>query len=552
MARFYTSEKKVTAPKALEVECESLDIQGRGVCKKDGMVYFVEDLMPSEIARVVPFASNGVAGSLSSKDKFFSAKVTKYIKTSDERRAQSCPLQDQCGGCPLEHLPYETALSAKIEGVASLLRKSVIQGTKEAKSTKVSTAKGSSKLGRNSTIKHTLAKKQAAAKNAAKQKELDAVCIQAADLIAEPSFVLRSDEVGYRRACRLAIRGDHGKLHLGFRGAKTKDLVPVTNCEVLTERNNALLEPLKAIVNRMESKKSIGHVELLDSDGAVGVLLRMTEKLNAKDELLLKDFSKEYSVVVSVLEPFKQLDDTEVVRERIITDESDEDARRMFVMSNDCKIFCSPSSFVQVNGKLNQLMIEQVLKEVEPSSEKKVLDLFSGLGNFSLPVAKAGATVVGIDIVSDMVRRANENAKENGIDAEKARFFVADLEEPFESQLWAKDSYDVVVMDPGRSGAKRSVSFMGKLKPKKIIMISCNPLAAARDCIQLIGSGYKLDSWGAIDMFPRTTHIEIMLVFSPEQKQFAFKEMNQVVTALTIIAHGAFMGQLAVTIIRQA
>ena len=87
---------------------------------------------------------------------------------------------------------------------------------------------------------------------------------------------------------------------------------------------------------------------------------------------------------------------------------------------------------MQVNGKLNQLMIEQVLKEVEPSSEKKVLDLFSGLGNFSLPVAKAGATVVGIDIVSDMVRRANENAKENGIDAEKARFFVADLEEPFE------------------------------------------------------------------------------------------------------------------------
>lgn len=518
MARFYTSEKKVNAPKALEVQCESLDIQGRGVCKKDGLVYFVEDLMPGEIARVVPFASNGVAGSLSSKDKFFSAKVTKYIKTSEERRAQSCPLQDQCGGCPLEHLPYETALESKIAGVASLLRKSVIQGTKEAKQTKASSAKGSSKLGRNSTIKQVLAKKQAAAKNASKQKELESICIQAADVVSEPTFVLRSDEVGYRRACRLAIRGDHGKLNLGFRGAKTQDLVPVSKCEVLTERNNALLEPLKSVVNRMESKKNIGHVELLDSDGAVGVLFRMTDMLNSADESLLKDFSKEHMAVVSVLEPFKQLDDTEVVRERIITDESDEDARRMYVMSHDCKIYCSPSSFVQVNGKLNQLMIEQVLNEVHPSAEKKVLDLFSGLGNFSLPVAKAGAYVVGIDIVSDMVRRANENAAENGIDSDRARFFVADLEEPFETQLWAKDNYDVVVMDPGRTGAKRSVSFMSKLKPNKIVMISCNPLAAARDCIQLIGAGYKLDSWGVIDMFPRTTHIEIMLVFSPDKK----------------------------------
>ncbi len=518
MARFYTSEKKVTAPKALEVQCESLDIQGRGVCKQDGIVYFVDDLMPGEIARVVPFASNGVAGSLSSKDKFFSAKVTKYLKTSPERRSQSCPLQDQCGGCPLEHLPYELALDAKISGVASLLRKSVIQGTKDAKQTKVSTAKGSSKLGRNSTIKQVLAQKQAAAKNASKQKELDGVSQQAAEAISEPSFVLQSNEIGYRRACRLAIRGDHGKLHLGFRGAKTQDLVPVTSCEVLTDRCNKLLEPLKGLVNCMESKKSIGHVELLDSDGAVGVLFRMTEKLKLNDETILKSFSKEHMAVVSVLEPYKQLDDTEVLRERIITDESDEDSRSMYVMSGDCKIYCSPSSFVQVNGALNQLMIDKVLKEVQPSAEKKVLDLFSGLGNFSLPVAKAGAQVVGIDIVSDMVRRANENALDNGIDKEKARFFVADLEEPFESQLWAKDTYDVVVMDPGRSGAKRSVSFMSKLKPKKIIMISCNPLAAARDCIQLIGAGYRLDSWGAIDMFPRTTHIEIMLVFSPEKK----------------------------------
>lgn len=511
MVSFYKSEKKATALKAIELQCDSLDIQGRGVCKKDGMVYFVDNLMPGEKARVVPVANNAIAGSLASKDKAFAGKVSKLLESSSERRAQSCPLQNQCGGCPLEHLPQDMSLSAKIEGVAALLARSVAQGTLSAKSTKASNSQGSSRLGRNSTIKQVLAKKQAEAKNSARMKELNELSKQAAIAISKPSFCISGSELNYRRACRLAIRADHGKLYLGFREGKTQDLVPVSYCEVLTKRNNELLEPLKTLVNNLEGKKNIGHVELLDTDGAVGVLLRMTKKLSAVDEHILQDFGRQYAVVVSVLEPFKQLDDTEVVRERVIFQD---DQHQLFVMSHDCKIACSPSSFVQVNGAMNQAMIEQVLAEVDPSADKKVLDLFSGLGNFAIPIAKAGAKVVGIDIVSDMVRRANDNAQLNGIDNEQARFFVADLEEPFESQLWAKDQYDVVVMDPGRMGAKRSVGYMSKLKPHKIVMISCNPLAASRDTTALISSGYKLNSWGAIDMFPRTSHVEIMLVFT--------------------------------------
>lgn len=525
MVSFYKSEKKAAAPKAVEVLCESLDIQGRGVCKKDGMVYFVDDLMPGEKARVVPFASNAIAGSLASKDKSSAAKISKMLETCAERRAQSCPLQNQCGGCPLEHLPVEMALEAKINGVASLLAKSVVQGTKAAVSTKASTAKGSSKLGRNSTIKQVLAKKQAEAKNTARLKELDALAQEAAAKVEKPSFILRSEELNYRRACRLAIRADHGKLYLGFREGSSQDLVPVNACEVLTKRNNELLEPLKNLVNAMEGKKSIGHVELLDTDGSVGVLLRMTAKLSSSDEELLKKFGADNDAVVSVLEPFKQIDDSEVVRERIIAGESADKSDgsinepKLFINAHGCKVYCSPSSFVQVNGTMNESMIEQVLKEVEPHKDFKVLDLFCGLGNFTLPIAKAGASVVGIDIVSDMVRRANENAVLNGIDEQQARFYVADLEAPFESQLWAKDNYDVVVMDPGRMGAKRAVTFMSKLKPRKIVMISCNPLAAARDTTQLLGFNYQLQSWGAIDMFPRTSHVEIMLVFTLNDKK---------------------------------
>lgn len=506
MVSFFKSEKQVTRNKAFEVRCESLDILGRGVCKADGKVYFVENLLPDEVARIVPEQSLE-----SSDEKVSEAKVSKLITPSAERVTPTCPIQQSCGGCPLGHAPLTLAFTSKIKGVAKLLTKSVLQGTLEAKSSKASTMQGSSKLGKKSTIKQVLAQKQAAAKNQSRAAELAALSKEAAAAIAKPAFMVLSPELHYRRACRLAVRTDHGKLYVGFRGAKTQELVPVSNCEVLTERLNLLLDPLQKVINQLDGKKNIGHVELLDSDGAPGVLLRMTKDLSGADAERLNAFGQEVSAIVSVLEPFKQLDDTEVLRERIL---NESEQLQLFVNAHDCKVFCSPSSFVQVNREVNAQMIEKVLEQVQPHAGQKVLDLFSGLGNFTLPIAKAGATVNGVDIVSDMVRRANENVVANGLSTEQCRFHVADLEAPFETQLWAKDTYDVVVMDPGRMGAKRAVQYMGKLRPKKIVMISCNPLAAARDCTQLLAANYKLESWGAFDMFPRTSHIEIMLTFT--------------------------------------
>ena len=127
-------------------------------------------------------------------------------------------------------------------------------------------------------------------------------------------------------------------------------------------------------------------------------------------------------------------------------------------------------------------------------------------------MAKEGAEVLGIDIVSSMIKDAQKNAELNGLHT--AKFAVADLEDEFEKQQWAKVKYDAVVLDPGRMGAKRAALFVSKLKIPKIVMISCNPLAASRDIRELIKSGYKITAWGALDMFPRTSHIELMTVFS--------------------------------------
>ncbi|HIV54702.1 MAG TPA: 23S rRNA (uracil(1939)-C(5))-methyltransferase RlmD [Candidatus Anaerobiospirillum stercoravium] len=513
MVNIYKQEKKTAAPKAFETQCVSLDILGRGVCKHEDKVYFVPGLLPGERARIMPTVSD--------TDKTASGVVTKLIAAAPERVTNPCcDHQASCGGCPLMHLPPQMAFDAKVQGVAKLLVKSVLQGTLEAKSGKASAAVGQSRLGRNSTIKQALAQKQAAAKNAARASELAALSREAAAKVGAPSFTERGPTTGYRRACRLAIRADHGKLYLGFRKDKSSELVPVSSCPVLEPRLNALLAPLTALVNTLEQKKSIGHVELLASDLKVAVLLRMTQKLEAADEQRLLDFGAQHSLAMFVLEPFKQLDDSEVVRERLLGAERAADdtgfsaaEQQIMVQSLESKVYCSPSCFVQVNAQMNTAMLKRVLAAVEPHEGQKVLDLFSGLGNFSLPIAAAGSEVVGIDIVFDMIRRANANAAVNGV-ADKAKFYVADLEEPFENQLWAKADYDVVVMDPGRMGAKRAVQFMGKLKPKKIVMISCNPLAAARDCSQLLSSHYKIEMWGAFDMFPHTSHVEIMLVFT--------------------------------------
>ena len=507
MATIYKQDKKAAAPKAFETVCTGLDIMGRGVCRHDDKVYFVPGLLPHERARIMPVAGTA-------EDKTASGVVTKMIDCSPERVTPCCDHQASCGGCPLMHLPPEMAFNAKVQGVAKLLVKSVLQGTLEAKSGKASGAVGSARLGRNSTIKQALAQKQVAAKNAARAAELTALSREAAAKVGAPSFTETGATEGYRRACRLAIRADHGKLYLGFRKDKSSQLVPISACPVLEPRLNAVLAPLTALVNTLEQKKSIGHVELLASDLKVAVLLRMTAQLESHDEAALIAFGQEHDLAMFALEPFKQLDDSEVLRERLLG--APESASQVLVQSLGCKIYCSPSCFVQVNAAMNHAMLQRVLAAVAPHEGQKVLDLFSGLGNFSLPLAAAGSTVAGVDIVFDMVRRANANAAVNGV-AAKAKFYVADLEEPFENQLWAKEHYDVVVMDPGRMGAKRAVQFMGKLKPHKIVMISCNPLAAARDCSQLLRAHYKIESWGAFDMFPHTSHVEIMLVFTRDE-----------------------------------
>lgn len=446
MVTFYKPKAKTVTQKAFEVECIDLDLQGRGVAKSDNKTWFIANLIPGEKARVSPVIV---------KDKIGEAKVTKYIYKSDNRAQHQCPLEENCGGCPLSYVKDDELLSYKVKGLYQLLKKSGVL------------------------------------------------------LNETPSFVVKSNALNYRRACRLAIRIDHGKVIVGFREGKSQKLVSLTTCKVLSERINAALPKIIELLNKLQGKRNLGHLEFIDSNGALGIFLRLTENLSDEDLELISSFGKEYSYVISVGIPYKhEIDSSEQVREILLTDNAD----KLFIKAFDCKIICKPTAFVQVNKEVNKELIKLVLDAVKPQPNMKVLDLFCGLGNFTLPLAKEGAKVLGIDIVSSMIKDAQKNAELNNL--KNAKFAVADLEDEFEKQQWAKIKYDAVVLDPGRMGAKRATLFVSKLKIPKIVMISCNPLAASRDIRELIKSGYKITAWGALDMFPRTSHIELMTVFS--------------------------------------
>lgn len=449
MVSFYKPPKKdKNIHTAFELTIDSLDLLGRGVGKRDGKVYFAPGLLPGENARVLYKATKGSAIEVS---------VTKILKKSPLRQESDCAISERCGGCPLMFIPSKMSFDAKQQGLCRLFNKSF-------------------NLSFN-----------------------------------EPDFTIESDEIHYRRACRLALRVDHGILHLGFRANKSHDLVPVSECNVLTRRLNNLLNPLSECLSSLDLRHKIGHVELLDSARSVGVLLRMTAALNKADETKIKDFAKEHSLVISAVEPYKPIvslqKDEECVKERLIAGNLDD----LYIVSSGIKINCLPSSFVQVNESVNLKLVEKIISLVAPKANMRILDLFCGLGNFTLPLAKSGAQVYGVDIVREMVLKARENALKAGLT--NANFSTANLSEPFENQTFAQGAFDAAVLDPGRSGASYATAFLAKKKVPKIVMISCNPQAAARDAQELLKAKYKIVNFGALDMFPRTSHVETVLVF---------------------------------------
>jgi 23S rRNA (uracil1939-C5)-methyltransferase len=307
-------------------------------------------------------------------------------------------------------------------------------------------------------------------------------------------------EFAYRRRARIAVRWDaKGKrLEVGFRAAASQDIVAIADCPVLVQPLQPILRALPALLRELDKPQAIGHVELF-SGTASAVLVRHTAPLNEADLARLQAFCVAQAAQLwlhGATEP-QPFDPAQCLGYRL----------EAWGLQLDYR----PGDFVQVNAPVNEAMVAQALDWLAPQAHERVLDLFCGLGNFALPLARRVREVVAVEGVQTMVERAAHNAARNGLG--NAHFFQADLSSPLADAGWAQGGFDAVLLDPPRDGALSVVRQIGGLGAQRLLYVSCNPATLARDCAELQVQGYRLKKAGILDMFPQTAHVEAMALF---------------------------------------
>ena len=314
---------------------------------------------------------------------------------------------------------------------------------------------------------------------------------------------LTGPEFGYRRRARIAVRWDARakRLDVGFRAAGSQDIVAIDHCLVLVQALQPIMTRLPAMLRQLGNPKALGHVELF-SGSAIAVLLRHMAPLNDTDMKVLQDFCITHNAQLWLQgegEP-QPVDLTRALGYRLET--------------WGLKLAYRPGDFVQVNAGVNEAMVAQAIKWLAPQADERILDLFCGLGNFALPLARQVREVVAVEGVATMVERAEQNAVSNNL--HNAAFFQADLSQPLVDAVWAKEGFDAVLLDPPRDGAYEVVRILSGLGAKRLVYVSCNPATLARDTFELMKQGYRLKRAGILDMFPQTAHVEAMALFEAD------------------------------------
>lgn len=311
---------------------------------------------------------------------------------------------------------------------------------------------------------------------------------------------LSGPEFGYRRRARIAVRWDvkNRQLEVGFRAEASQAIIAIDECTVLVQPLQTILRHLPTVLRSLNKPQALGHVELF-SGSAEAVLLRHVAPLPEDDLARLQAFCKEAGAQLW-LQGEGEPAPVEAGQSLGFT-----------LQPWQMQLAWRPGDFVQVNAQVNAAMIEQALAWLAPQPDERVLDLFCGLGNFALPLARQAREVVAVEGVQAMVERAAANASDNKV--HNAAFFQADLSQPLAGAEWAAEGFSAVLLDPPRDGAYEVVQGIARLKAKRLVYVSCNPATLARDAQVLVAQGYRLTRAGILDMFPQTAHVEAMALF---------------------------------------
>ena len=389
-----------------------------------------------------------VARVVRARSKLIEARLERLILASPERQAPACQHVDLCGGCSLQHMSQQTQLQIKQQALAQQLE-------------------------------------------------------HFAGLQPEHWMpALSGAQYGYRQRSRLSVRWDHKtrQLQVGFRQRASKALVEVTQCPVLVPELERLLQELPAELQQLQGCATLGHVELMGGEQPA-MIVRHLQPLSESDIQRLRVLAQRHDMVC-------YLQSGNEASLHSLTDGTTQPSYRL--PDQQLAFHFAVGDFTQVNPEINQQMVNQALDWLAVQPGERVLDLFCGIGNFSLPLAQAGAVVTGVEGSAEMVERAAANAHFNHV--QQVHFLQTDLSNSLEPE-WLNSEYQAALLDPPRDGAAEITAMLARKRVQRILYVSCNPATLARDAGILSAAGYRLAQVGVMDMFPQTAHVEAMALF---------------------------------------
>lgn len=436
----------------LDVSVESLTHDGRGVARDS----VARDSVARGRSRVI-FVEGAVPGDkvkvrvIRQTSKLTEGVIAKVLEPSDDRVVPPCPWYARCGGCNQQHIKAGSLFAIKQQTVLGQLERF---GNLEP------------------------------------------------ETLEQP---LTSPAWQYRTRARLAVRWWNNQLHFGFRAAGSKDIVAIGHCGVLVPGLSNLIPLLRTCLKQSRNKRAVSHIELAAAENGHGVLLRTVAKMPEEDKENWLEFAREHNVHL-YLQP--ESDSSSL---NCIHAPDDSGLLHYTLPEQNVTLQYLPVDFTQVNTHINEKMVTQALDWLNLTGKEQVLDLFCGMGNFTLPLAKACRSVVGVEGVQALVDRGEQNARLNGLG--NCTFARADLAAEPGRRTWQKQAYDALLLDPPRTGALEILQQMADSLPGKILYVSCNPATLARDAGYLKEQGYNLIRFSVMDMFPQTTHVESMGLF---------------------------------------